>query len=67
MKAVQTQDFAKHNLPKEAWRTPEQVEVVRNRYFNINRCCEKAEPMNCVCTFSCDCPVHGITHKGTHD
>jgi hypothetical protein len=30
-------------------------------------CCEKAKPINCVCAYSYDCPVHGAVHIGTHD
>lgn len=30
-------------------------------------CCEKATIRPCVCAHSFDCPIHGVTHIGTHD
>jgi len=30
-------------------------------------CCEKAEPIDCVCARSWKCPDHGVFHVGTHD
>jgi hypothetical protein len=30
-------------------------------------CCEKAEPIGCVCAYAFNCPEHGETHIGTHD
>lgn len=30
-------------------------------------CCDKAEPIPCVCAWAYTCPTHGDTHIGTHD
>ncbi len=35
---------------------------------NISQiCCELAEPMDCVGSFCCNCPVCHETHKGAHE
>jgi hypothetical protein len=30
-------------------------------------CCDRAEPVACVCVRSYRCPTHGETHIGSHD
>lgn len=32
-----------------------------------HHCCEKAEPVGCVCAYAYSCPEHGTHHVGTHD
>lgn len=39
------------------------ISRIKNQY----RCCEKAEPLSCVCYQAWQCPEHGETHIGTHD
>lgn len=55
----------------DAEKTIEAAEAERQKrvrqYFETHRCCEQAEPNQCVCMFTCTCPVHGETHQGTHD
>jgi hypothetical protein len=31
------------------------------------RCCPRAAPRQCNCTYSWQCPAHGVTCVGTHD
>lgn len=39
---------------------------VRPPYYP-HACCDKAEPIPCVCAWAYTCPTHGDTHIGTHD
>lgn len=40
---------------------------IERRKFDQMACCEQAVMNDCVCFFSCKCPVHGTKHVGTHD
>lgn len=41
-----------------------------SRYAEIVRqyaCCSQAHVRACVCAYSFECPIHGVTHVGSHD
>lgn len=44
-----------------------QKELTKAQFVKRFGCCEKAEPMPCVCSYAFKCPEHGERHYGTHD
>lgn len=43
------------------------TECLNKEWLKQHACCELATPTHCVCAASFTCPIHGETHKGTHD
>lgn len=41
--------------------------VKAKRVIRPQACCEKAQPLQCVCAYAYTCPEHGDKHNGTHD
>lgn len=44
-----------------------ELSCYKKEIIKQHACCDKAEFLNCVCTHSFKCDIHGETHIGTHD